>query len=180
MTEWLASSHAQPEQVRTAWREHGIAVLPIGSLFDAIRLPEELVHAAVGDRALGQAHTDFALGVHLEGPAIHDGHGKNYYAIVPAGTVHEWRSTALGVECLGRGTHLGVPALNIIEYQPTHPVYWAAVDPRPGHCDPASVALLVRIGAARLSEASEPQQRAFVGWPGLPPLAPERSSGHVG
>ncbi|WP_328930680.1 hypothetical protein OG429_40790 (plasmid) [Streptomyces sp. NBC_00190] len=157
MADWLAGSHARPEQVRAEWRERGIAVLPIGSAFDAVRLPEQLVHAAVGDRALGQAYTDFALEVHLDGPVIHDGHGRNYYALVPAGTVSAWRSAA-GAECLGLGTHLGVPALDVHEYGPTHPVYWAAVGPRPAYCDPASVALLVRIGAARLAEAAEAVQ----------------------
>ncbi|MEU6891615.1 hypothetical protein ABZ934_07400 [Streptomyces sp. NPDC046557] len=160
MTEWLAGSHGRPERVRAEWRERGVAVLPIGSRFDAVRLPDPLVHAAVGTADLGHNHTDFALGERLGGPVIHDGHGRNYYAIVPPGTVAEWRSAVCGVECLGRGTHLGIPALDLVAYDPAHPVYWAEVGPRPGYCDPASVAFLVRVGAARLAGFRQEQGQA--------------------
>lgn len=153
MTEWLAGSDGRPEKVHAAWRKEGVALLAIGGRFDVVRLPEPLVQAAVGTVGLGHSHTDFALGERLDGPVIHDGHGRNYYPLVPPGTVHEWRSPAPGVECLGRGTHVGIPAPDLFAYDPTHPVYWAAVGPMSGYCDPSSVALLVRVGAARLAEA---------------------------
>ncbi|MEU9375263.1 hypothetical protein AB0D94_16010 [Streptomyces sp. NPDC048255] len=152
MTDWLVGSHDQPEQVRTEWRERGIALLPIGRTFDAVRLPERLVFAALCTEGRSYAHTDFGLEESLGGPVVHDGHGRNYYAIVPAGTVREWRSCAPGVECLGSGTYFGVPAVDVLGYDVTHPVYWATLGAGSRFCEPASVALLVRVGVARLAE----------------------------
>ncbi|MET9882584.1 hypothetical protein ABZZ20_05370 [Streptomyces sp. NPDC006430] len=160
MTDWLAGSYGQPQQVRAEWRNRGVALIPIGRIFDAIRLPEPVVFAAVCNEGHDYAHADAALDESLGGPVIHDGHGRNYYAIVPAGTVSEWRFTGLGVECLGPGTHFGVPAVDVQEYDATHPIYWATLGGSSGFCAPASVALLVRIGAARLAEAEASQQGA--------------------
>lgn len=156
MADWLADSHDRPQQVRAEWHQRGVALIPIGRQFDVIRLPEPIVFAAIAAESLTDVITDLALEESLEGPVIHDGHGRNYYAIVPAGTVREWRHTGLGVECLGPGTHFGVPAVDIKEYDATHPIYWATLGGTSRYCDPASVGLLVRIGAARLAEAERP------------------------
>lgn len=155
MTDWLAASHDHPERVRAEWRERGIALVPIGRRFDAVRLPERLVFAALGTEGRSYAHTDFGLEDGLGGPVIHDGHGRNYYAIVPAGTVREWRSRAPGVECLGSGTYFGVPSVDVLEYDETHPVYWASLGGSSRFCEPASVSFLVRVGVARLAEIEE-------------------------
>ncbi|MET9606278.1 hypothetical protein ABZZ17_14570 [Streptomyces sp. NPDC006512] len=152
MASWLTGSHDQPEQVRTQWRERGIVLLPIGRTFDAVRLPERLVFAALGTAGRDFAQTDSGLEESLGGPVIHDGHGRNYYALVPPGTVREWSCAAPGVECLGSGTYFGVPDPAVREYGATHPVYWATLGGGSRFRDPASVALLVRAGAARLAE----------------------------
>ncbi|MCX4691052.1 hypothetical protein [Streptomyces sp. NBC_01408] len=153
MSDWLAGGHDRPEQVRKEWRERGIVLLPIGRAFDAVRLPERVVFAALGTEGRSFAHTDFGLEESLGGPVIHDGHGRTYYAIVPPGTVREWRHCGLGVECLGHGTHFGVPAVDVLEYDATQPIYWATLGGPSKFCEPASVSLLVRVGAARLADA---------------------------
>lgn len=152
MADWLADSYGQPEQVRAEWRDRGVALIPIGRIFDAIRLPEPVVFAATDTEEQDYEHADAALAECLGGPVIHDGHGRNYYAIVPAGTVAEWRYSGLGVECLGPETHFGVPAVDIQGYDPTHPNYWATLGGPSRYCAPESVALLVCLGAARLAE----------------------------
>ncbi|MFI5617539.1 hypothetical protein [Streptomyces sp. NPDC051567] len=187
MTDWLAGSHHQPGQVRAEWRERGISVLPVGHRFDAVRLPEPLVHAAVHPavHAAGapagpcRAPAGTGLAGHLDGPVIHDGRGRTYYALVPPGTATTWRAAAPGVTCLGPGTHLGVPAEGLLEYHPAHPVHWTAATTRRRHCDPASVALLVRAGTARLAEAAGHPQGCSAGRPGLSPRARERPCGHL-
>jgi hypothetical protein len=156
MAGWLADSHDRPEQVRAEWRQRGVALIPIGRHFDVVRLPEPVVFAAICAETLTDVITDLALDESLDGPVIHDGHGRNYYAIVPAGTIREWRHTGLGVECLGPGTHFGVPAVDVQAYDATHPIYWATLGGTSRYCDPASVALLASIGAARLAEAEHP------------------------
>ncbi|MFE5771457.1 hypothetical protein ACFQ7O_24190 [Streptomyces sp. NPDC056485] len=159
-SDWLASSHSKPEEARADWRENGVTLMPIGRSFEAVRLPERLVRAALGTEEHSFAHTDFGLEESLGGPIIHDGHGRNYYAIVPAGTAAEWRSQVPGVECLTNGTYFGVPATDILEYNAAHPVYWATLGGSSRFCEPASVSLLVRVGAARLAESEGAEQGA--------------------
>ncbi|MEV7542160.1 hypothetical protein [Streptomyces sp. NPDC089915] len=157
---WLVGNHDAPDQAREDWRKTGITLMPIGRAFDVVRLPEPLVQAALGTEGRSFAHSDFGLEESLGGPVIHDGHGRNYYAIVPPGTVTEWRASAPGAECLSHGTYLGVPATGILEYDATHPIYWATLGGASRFCDPASVSLLVRVGSVRLAEAEGDRQGA--------------------
>ncbi|MFI8104321.1 hypothetical protein [Streptomyces sp. NPDC086023] len=113
------------------------------------RLPENLVHAAT--ESADHDHVGYLLTTRLDGPVIHDGRGRNYYALIRPEDRVAWHSTAVGVECLPPHTHLGVPATVRCEYTPQTPIYWAVPVVRPSFCDPASIGLLVRVGAARVS-----------------------------
>lgn len=145
--EWYASCLAEPAVAHSEWQAHSIAVLPLGARFEAVRIPDALAHAAT--ETTQTAVVDLALILALDGPVIHDSRGRNYYALVELGTAERWsvRST---VECLGHGTHLGVPDLGLVRPAANRPVYWAA-SPGPGayFCRTAAVQLLVRVGAAR-------------------------------
>ncbi|MFJ7592147.1 hypothetical protein ACIQZO_33250 [Streptomyces sp. NPDC097617] len=148
--DWYARCLPDPAAAHTAWREHGVAVLPLGARFEAVRVPDALAHAAVEsseDRVV-----DLALALALEGPVIHDPRGRNHYALVEPGTAERWRSRE-AVECLGDGTHLGVPDIGRDRAASKWSLYWAAA-PGPGayFCRVAAVRLLVRVGAARLAE----------------------------
>ncbi|MCX4526431.1 MULTISPECIES: hypothetical protein [unclassified Streptomyces] len=151
MTDWLAGGHPDPGQAYAEWAERGVAVIPVGATFGAVRLPEAVVHAAVG--STDRDDVGFALADRLDGPVIHDGRGRNYYALIRPDAHINWRTAATGVERLAPRTHLGVPAMSRCEYAPHTPIYWAVPGVRPGHCDPASIALLVRVGVARLEES---------------------------
>ncbi|MFD9260618.1 hypothetical protein [Streptomyces sp. NPDC059538] len=148
--DWYARSIADPAAAHAAWREHGVAVLPLGARFEAVRIPDALVHGAV--RSNGDRVVALALTLALEGPVIHDSRGRNHYALVEPGTAERWRARD-AVECLGYGTHLGVPGMGRDRSAPGRPLYWAA-PPGPGSyfCRVAAVRLLVRVGAARLAE----------------------------
>ncbi len=48
ISEWLARAHPVPQQAHTEWSRQGVALLPLGERFAAVRLTGELVHAAIG------------------------------------------------------------------------------------------------------------------------------------
>jgi len=152
MAEWLASSHPEPKRVWTEWTDHGVAVIPTGHQFTAVRMPEALVHAAT--ESDDPDEVAFVLATHLDGPVIHDGRGRNYYALVRPEGADGWDVTSPGVEFLAPRTHLGVPAQTRCEYTPATPIYWAVPGTAPSYCDAGSVAILAHVGAARLSEAT--------------------------
>lgn len=62
----------------------------------------------------------------------------------------DWRP--LGVECLGRGTYLGVPRVDIVEFDPqTYISYWAVPMPSAAElCSPLKVARLIAAGKRAL------------------------------
>lgn len=46
--DWLAKAHPVPRQAMAEWANHGVALLPLGARFDAVRVPASRIHAAVG------------------------------------------------------------------------------------------------------------------------------------
>lgn len=148
---WLASSHRTPEQPWHEWAAHGVAVLPTGTAFDAVRIPEAVVHAAVESTAADTVGV--ALAERLDGPVIHDARGRNYYVLTRPGACLDLGPAADGAELLPAGSHLGVPAIDRCEYTPESPIYWAVPGIRPSHCDSNATGLLVRAGSCRLSDA---------------------------
>ncbi|WP_406341288.1 hypothetical protein [Streptomyces sp. NBC_00648] len=107
VTDWLASAHPVPAQARREF-DVGIALVPTGTKFDAIRLPADVVHAAASSED-PDAVAVFLAETLPGGAVIHDAYGVGvwYYALVPPGTYADWRVP--GVECLRPGTWLGVP-----------------------------------------------------------------------
>ncbi|MFD8914223.1 hypothetical protein [Streptomyces sp. NPDC059575] len=101
--DWLAGAHPSPQQARREWTRCGIALLPLGPRFDAVRIPGDLLHAAVGSGDVGDA---------LNGPVIHDVRtlGPTYWALVP----HQdgWPGEP-ETPLLSHGTYLGVPDLTV-------------------------------------------------------------------
>ncbi|MFF0737729.1 hypothetical protein ACFYVK_39720 [Streptomyces chartreusis] len=68
--QWLATAHEIPARAQAEWADQGVALLPLGRRFAAIRIPGTLIDAAVGsdtpDRVAGVLRTV------LDGPVIHD------------------------------------------------------------------------------------------------------------
>ncbi|TVZ94271.1 hypothetical protein [Streptomyces sp. BK340] len=149
---WLLSAHPAPEQARLEWQEQKVALLPLGTLFSAVRIPGRLVFAAAGTAEFGEvdAFLDDALD---GGPVICDPRGLRYYALVPVRVpitwrqaADEWRATA-AVELLGCGTYLGVPRVTEVDFDP-----WACVS---YWCVPMSTALCAPLRVARLITAGQ-------------------------
>ncbi|AMW11597.1 hypothetical protein A4E84_20125 [Streptomyces qaidamensis] len=158
---WLLSTlpaHGRA-RARLEWEQHDVAMLPLGTLFSAVRIPGRLVVALTASTEAAQL--DAFLGEALDGgPVICDPHHERYYAVVPASmpttwhvAVDEWRTS--DVDCLGRGSYLGVPRPDVAG-APRRTTYWSVpMDSAAALCRPLAVARL--IAAGRHCLAAEPE-----------------------
>ncbi|MEV5975775.1 hypothetical protein [Streptomyces sp. NPDC052114] len=152
ITDWFACTLQTPEQARREWADTGIALLPLGHRFDAVRLPDALVHASVGSTAAEEVSR--RLGQLLRGPVIYDGRtmGGTYYALIRPIERSVWRHQDIAPR-LGTDTYMGVPRLTRTEPPGT---YWVVRPRFQGDlCDLPAVESLVTAGHAVLSEADQ-------------------------
>ncbi|MCF3122910.1 hypothetical protein IPZ68_24845 [Streptomyces arenae] len=141
-----------PEQARREWSDTGVALLPLGRHFDAVRLSDALVHAAVGSTAPEAVAA--CLEKALRGPVIHDSRtmGGTYYALMRPIGRKRWRYQDI-VPRLGAHSYLGVPTLTRTKPSGTH---WVVLPKFEGDlCEPSAVEGLVTAGSAVLSGAEQ-------------------------
>ncbi|MEN3585198.1 hypothetical protein AAH978_13710 [Streptomyces sp. ZYX-F-203] len=158
---WLLSAHPSPGRAQQEWQQTGMVVLPLGGLFSAVRIPGRLVQAVATSTCPDDidATLEEVLG---GGPVICDLRGPRYYVLVPASVPINWKQAAdnwrlADVTCLGRGTHLGVPRLDVVRPEPGATSYWSV--PMPSAAELTStlaVARLIVAGVHRLAEEAEP------------------------
>lgn len=151
IAEWLARAHPSPEAAWREWDGHGVALLPLGARFAAVRMPAEIVHAAVGTET--RAHVAVALGASLGGSIIYDQRvaGGTYYALVQAHAGLVWAYEP--AICLGHGTYLGVPR---IDRQQPPGTYWVVPPRYEGDlCAPRMIVSLLDRGRSTLDERRE-------------------------
>ncbi|MGW5123333.1 hypothetical protein ACWEQ7_04560 [Streptomyces sp. NPDC004069] len=160
---WLLSAHPRPREARAEWAKCGDVLLPLGTLFSAVRIPGALVQAVASTTEADEV--DAFLEDALNGPVICNPRGLRYYALVPASMPATWRDAAddwraQDVECLGRGCYLGVPPLNATRPRCEADSYWSVPMPSAAIlCQPLTVARLIAAGAHQLlAEASEPDK----------------------
>jgi len=148
---WLLSTHPTPRQARKEWTQDGIALLPLGTLFSAVRIPARLVHAAASSEDPSTVDAFLTEALH-GGPVICDPRGRHYYALVPASTASRWRHPA--AECLGRDTYLGVPRLDAAGLDSrTWASYWSVpMSSAAELCSPEAVSQIVVLGSFRAAE----------------------------
>ncbi|WP_406436575.1 hypothetical protein OHB14_62005 [Streptomyces sp. NBC_01613] len=148
---WLATAHPIPSRAYAEWTEQGVALLPLGRRFNAIRIPGDLVHAATGsDQPERVAET---VRDALDGPVIHD-HlttGPTYYALVPYSRGIPWLG-ANDTPLLGPDTYLGIPAL---EHTTPPGTFWVTPPRHRGDlCAHGSVFDLILTGRRHLRAAT--------------------------
>ncbi|AVZ72185.1 hypothetical protein SLUN_08200 [Streptomyces lunaelactis] len=144
---WLARALGVPEVAHSDWREQRLTMLPTGRLFDAVRMPRALVHAAIGSTAADVVTR--TLAELLDGPVICD-RQTWYYALVPPRTTEDWASSL--AQCRGRGGWLGVPSADRTQPRGVH---WAVLPRSAGDlCTAEAVAALLAIGRDRLEASS--------------------------
>jgi hypothetical protein len=150
ITEWLARAHRTPETARKEWADQGVALLPCGRAFAAVRIPAVLVHAAVGTDDPQEIAE--ALPVDLGGPVIHDGYTGYYYPLIQhhAGLVWDGEEDT---PCLGPESYLGVPRLS--RREPPGP-HWVVTPRRDGDlCRPQMVREFIARARLKLAPAGE-------------------------
>ncbi len=145
VADWLAYARTDPAAVHREWAERRVAMLPLGTHFDAVRLPTDVLHAALGtDNQDAIRHVLPGL---LAGPVIHDGDAWLYALVEPGSPAP--RPTRVR-RCLGIGEHLPVPRVDQLGPPGLH---WVVAPDTPGRlCARALVDELVAVGAARLAE----------------------------
>ncbi|MET9757683.1 hypothetical protein ABZ016_01280 [Streptomyces sp. NPDC006372] len=159
---WMLSALAASSRARAQleWEQNGVAILPLGTLFSAVRVPKRLVVALAATTEVSQLDS-FLRDALDSGPVICDPRHERYYALVPAvmpttwhQAVDEWR--AMDVDCLGRSSYLGVPRLDAVEGTPGLASYWSVPMVSAAMlCRPLAVARL--IAAGRHFMATEPE-----------------------
>ncbi|MEU3507712.1 hypothetical protein ABZ733_07250 [Streptomyces longwoodensis] len=147
---WLLSTLPNREaraKARAQWAEHGLAMLPLGGLMSAVRIPAALVQALA--RTVQPPAMDAFLADALDGgPVVCSMHGGwRYYALVPGRMPRTWHDMAArwqgeDVDCLGRGAYLGVPPVDRTGYdRGTRASYWSVpMESLGALCDPLVVA----------------------------------------
>ncbi|MFI2209610.1 hypothetical protein [Streptomyces sp. NPDC020141] len=151
---WLAASLREPQTALHGWRADPITMLPTGRLFDAVRIPGKLVHAAIG--ATDHAPVSAGLEKTLAGPVISD--SRWYYALVPPHTSETWTSGL--AQCLGQGAWLTVPRPDHTQDTGTR-VHWCTPMTNPGRlCDPPAVAALIDHGHKALTTPTRRHQQS--------------------
>ncbi|MFI5806516.1 hypothetical protein [Streptomyces sp. NPDC051561] len=135
---WLAEASDTPDHTHAEWADRGVALLPLGRRFDAVRVPGELVRAAL------------AANGSPAGPLILDPHSAMYYALVPPRTTETW-VCAFGT-CLGQGAWLGVPHPERVGPPGPH---WVTRGDRPTSlCRPSRVRELIELGCREVEGAT--------------------------
>ncbi|MFC9431085.1 hypothetical protein [Streptomyces sp. NPDC056987] len=138
---WLAKTIQDPESAFRDWEDGRPAVLALGVQFDAVKLPQRLVHAAAGAPERSAVATVLAQ---LGGPVIWSPPGW-YLALVPAGAAETWDSPHAAA--LGHGAYLPVPRLDRTGPEGIH--WTLPIDGARTLCSPAAAAELLHLGRDR-------------------------------
>ncbi|MEV0657399.1 hypothetical protein [Streptomyces sp. NPDC050395] len=141
ISQWFAQAQQGPAQASREWTDRGVALLPCGTRFCAVRLPGRLVHAACGTDLTESVRGTLART--LAGPVICDAFATHYYVLVEPTPRRAWQHQDVA-PLLGAGTYLGVPATHLTAPPGT---YWLVLPEQPGDlCDLPSVTALIDRG----------------------------------
>lgn len=140
ISDWLARAHPSPREAVTEWANRGVALLPLGVRFDAVRVPAARIHRSVCSEDPAAVAT--ALDGWLCGPVVRDlrASSGDYYVLVAPGA--EWNGTE---ELLGKGSFLVVPRIGNLSMI-TH---WVVPPRHPGNlCSTARLRALLTLAEA--------------------------------
>ncbi|MEU6507791.1 hypothetical protein [Streptomyces sp. NPDC046942] len=159
---WLMATcpRSSHERIRAEWQENSVALLPLGTLFSAVRIPGRLISAMALTEDLEEVDA-FLEDALRGGPVICAPHGRRYYALVPASVARTWSEAAkewrrASVEVLGSGSYLGVPRVDATQGDPHTVSYWSVpMESAAVLCAPLAVARLIAAGLHSMADDSE-------------------------
>jgi hypothetical protein len=96
---WLAAADPDASRAQLWLTQTSIVLLPLGRVFDAVRVDGPIAQPAI------------AAGI--RGPVIADPRGDAVYFLVPPGGWGAWPVALRGIEYLGVATYLTVPSPSI-------------------------------------------------------------------
>lgn len=137
-------------RARQDWQRDGLALLRCGGVFGAIRISAHLVHAAAATDDL-PAVDRFLFQALQGGPVFMDRVTRRYYVLVgpTTGLRKEWQHERGDAAYLGRGHHLGVPAVDATRPDAGRS-YWCVEMGGAGElAAPDAVSQLVQLGRSR-------------------------------
>lgn len=165
---WLLSTTPYPDRARREWRDPGTAMLPLGGLIAAVRIPGRLLTALTGPEMTPLQTDEFLAHALGDGPVICDLRVPRYYFLVPGRMPATWRHAAeewrweTDVEILGRDHYLAVPRLDAVDRdRAAGQAYWSVPMSSAGElCAPLAVARLI---AAARHAMTEPETVPEIG-----------------
>ncbi|MFE3378681.1 hypothetical protein [Streptomyces anulatus] len=144
---WLLGCFPDPAEAAAQWAAgRGVAVLPCGKVFSAVRVPTRFVQAAA--RATDPVGEDaYLAAVLMGGPVICDRYAGWHYALVPPSDGARW--DVAETLWLGPGAVVGVPRPDITSDSGER-IYWSVPVSSPGDlCAPPAVSQIVALGQYR-------------------------------
>lgn len=146
---WLLTASPYPGTGRHEWDEGDVTFLRCGSLFSAVRMPRDLVHAAAETSVPDEV--DWFLLTALDGgPVFASRRLGFYYALVSADVPNYWTGPA--AQCVKADTTLAVPPVWQTDYV-NGGSYWPVPPPGVGaFCLPSLVARLTTYGLAQATK----------------------------
>jgi hypothetical protein len=161
---WLlaALDPALRDAARAHWGRGQSVLMPLGGLFSAVRLPENLVLAHTGGKWDPAAADEIVAQAFEGGPVICDPcWPARWYVLVPAQT-SLWRTDnkswrVAGVIVLGLGRHVSVPPVRATSHDPrTAEPYWSVPLSLPGDlCEPGHVDRLITTTRDRIAREAQ-------------------------
>lgn len=150
------------DDARAQWRNGECVLMPVGDLFSAVRLPQELILGHTGSQWDPVAADRIVAQAFDSGPVICDPcRIARWYALVPAAT-SVWHTDnddwpAAGVIPLGLGSYISVPPVDATAYDPrTEAPYWSMPLTLPGAlCEPGHVDRLIATTPDRLAREAQ-------------------------
>ncbi len=114
----LTASREAAHEAEDGWWRVGVALFLVGPAWDAVKLPEHLVHHVAAGRDRGRVWAMLhCLGV--TGPVFRD--RGTYVVLVPPGTADAWDAAAECVTTTDRELHyIGLPAPHTCEGSRAH------------------------------------------------------------
>jgi len=144
--QWLASAHPNPQRAYWEWEEQGVAVIPVGPVWDAVKLPSTGTNPSLVRDVLAECGVD--------GPIIHNPSTGANSVLVPPGT-SPWHlpGTVLLHASDDYEQLLGVPA---IERQTPPGLHWVIPPDGTGHlADPDALHRTLVLFAEAAEETSQ-------------------------